>query len=181
MLQDFLLVEGPKHHHHAILYSLDQCAHGSHSHLINAAHLHCAGIEQEMADVQQQCSSQAQDLTAAQAELVQLSETHQSLQQQLQIKVVNLQQAQDSLEDRARQLRRLQAESDEQAAQLTCLRAELQSSTQASAELQGHLADKTNVVSGIAENLTPSRRGSPYGWPETPAVYLVNDSWNLHN
>ena len=98
--------------------------------------------------MRQQSADQAQDLTTARTELTQLGETHHSLQQQLQVKVVHLQQTQDTLEDRARQHCHLQAHSDQQAGQLTQLRAELESNVQLGAEVQRQLADKTAALSG---------------------------------
>ena len=85
----------------------------------------------------------------AHGDLDQLSLAHQSLQQQLQLKVLDLQQTQDSLEERTRQRGQLQAESESQLAQLTQLRLELQSSTDAQHRVQQELAQKASSVSGI--------------------------------
>ena len=110
----------------------------------------CAGTEQQLAEAQQRSADQAQELTAAQTDLDQLSHTHERLQQQLQVKVIKLQQTEDSLEERSRQHRQLQTQADDQSAQILQLRDALQSSTQAGAELESQLADKTSTVSGRA-------------------------------
>ncbi len=116
--------------------------------------LRCAGTEQQLAEAQQRSADQAQELTAAQTDLDQLSHTHDSLQEQLQLKVIELQQTQDSLEERSRQHMQLQTQADDHSAQIIQLRAALQSSTQAGAELESQLADKTSTVSGRAMQLS---------------------------
>ncbi len=115
--------------------------------------LRCAGTEQQLAESQQRSADQAQELTAAQTDLDQLSHTHDRLQEQLQVKVIKLQQTEDSLEERSRQHRQLQTQADDQSAQIVQLRAALQSSTQAGAELESQLADQTSTVSGRAVQL----------------------------
>ena len=116
--------------------------------------LHCAGTEQQVAESQQRSADQAQELTAAQTDLDQLSHTHDRLQEQLQVKVIDLQQTQDNLEERSRQHRQLQTQADDQSAQIVQLRAALQSSTQAGAELESQLADETSTISGTAMQLS---------------------------
>ncbi len=116
--------------------------------------LSCAGTEQQLAEAQQRSADQAQELTAAQTDLDQLSHTHERLQQQLQVKVIKLQHTEDSLEERSRQHRQLQTQADDQSAQIVQLRDALQSSTQAGAELENQLADKTSTVSGRAMQLS---------------------------
>lgn len=111
------------------------------------------GSVQQLAEAQQQSSDQAQDLTAAQTDLDQLSHTHDRLQEQLQVKVINLQQTEDSLEERSRQHRQLQTQADDQSAQIIQLRGALQSSTHGGADLESQLADKTSTVSGRAMQL----------------------------
>ena len=88
-------------------------------------------------------------MATAQGHLDQLGLTHQSLQQQLQLKVLDLQQTQDSLEERVRQRGQLQVESESQLAQLTQLRAELQSSGEAQRVVQRELVQKASNVSGV--------------------------------
>ena len=107
-----------------------------------------------MAEAQQRSADQAQELTAAQTDLIQLSHTHERLQEQLQVKVIKLQQTEDSLEEHSRQHRQLQTQADDQFAQIVQLRAALQSSIQAGAELESQLADKTSIVSGRAMQLS---------------------------
>ena len=109
----------------------------------------CIGLEEELTQERQQAAEQAESLAAAQEELDQLSLTHQSLQQQLQVKVLNLQQTQDSLEERVRQHSQLQAESGLQAAQLIELRAELQAGAQEAKSVQAKLIEKSSSISGV--------------------------------
>lgn len=116
--------------------------------------LSCAGTEQQLAESQRRSADQAQELTAAQTDLEQLSHTHERLQEQLQVKVINLQQTKDSLEERSRQHRQLQTQADDQSAQIVQLTAALQSSTQAETELESQLADKTSTLSGRAMHLS---------------------------
>jgi predicted RNase H-like nuclease (RuvC/YqgF family) len=116
--------------------------------------LSCAGTEQQLAESQQRSADQAQELTAAQTDLDQLSQTHERLQEQLQVKVINLHQTEDSLQERSRQHRQLQTQADDQSAQIVQLRAALQSSTQAGAELESQLADQTSTASGRAMQLS---------------------------
>lgn len=116
--------------------------------------LRCVGTEQQLAEAQQWSADQAQEFTAAQTDLDQLSHTHGRLQEQLQVKVIKLQQTEDSLEERSRQHRQLQTQADDQSAQIVQLRAALQGSTQAGAELESQLADKTSTVSGRATQLS---------------------------
>ena len=111
--------------------------------------LRCTGTEQQLEEAGQRSADQAEELTAAQTELQQLSDTHHRLQEQLQVKVIDLQQTQDSLEERTRQHRQLQSDHNERSTWLSQLRAELQGSTEVSAELQSQLAAKTGIISGI--------------------------------
>ena len=108
----------------------------------------CAGLEEQLTEERQQSTEHAEILVMAQGDLDQLGLAHQSLQQQLQLKVLDLQQTQDSLEERVRQCGQLQAESESQLAQLTQLRAELQSNTEAQHIMQQELAQKASNVSG---------------------------------
>lgn len=97
----------------------------------------------------QERQQSADSLASAQEELDHLNSTHQRLQQQLQVKVLDLQQTRDSLEERVRQYSHLHSDSESQLAQLTQLRAELQSSNEARSSLQQELALKTGSVSGV--------------------------------
>lgn len=112
-------------------------------------HADLAGqLAQERHQAADQTAKQADSLAAAQEELDHLSSTHHRLQQQLQVKVLDLQQTRDSLEDRVRQYSLLQTESEAQLAQLTHLRAELASSDEAKHSLQQELVQKTDRISG---------------------------------
>lgn len=107
--------------------------------------LWCAGLEEQLARERQQSAEHTESLASAEEDLDQLSLAHQRLQQQLQVKVLDLQQTQDSLEERVRQHGQLHAMSESQLAQL---RAELQSSAEAQRGMQQELAQKVNNVSG---------------------------------
>lgn len=105
-------------------------------------------LAQERQQAADQTAEQAHSLAAAQEELDHLTSTHQRSQQQLHVKVLDLQQTRDSLEERVRQYSLLQTESEAQLAQLTHLRAELASSGEAKHILQRELVQKTNSISG---------------------------------
>ena len=115
--------------------------------------LRCTGTGQQLEEAGQRSADQAEELTVAHTELQQLSHTHHRLQEQLQVKVIDLQQTQDSLEERTRQHRQLQHDFNERSSWLSQLRAELQSSTEVGAELQSQLAAKTGIISGTAFHL----------------------------
>ena len=105
----------------------------------------CAGLNAQLAQERQQAAARVESLAVAQQDLDQLSMTYQSLQQQLQVKVLDLQQTQDSLEERVRQHRQVQIESG---SQLTQLRTELHSSTEAHYSVQQELAQRVDDISG---------------------------------